>query len=205
MFKLLFLFFPMISFAPDNLIEKKNKWNFKTQVYPIIKREECGSCKDICHYDPRDRGGLTCAGLAMNHNQDWFVNEFNEYYEACNPHYSGKLLCDRPLFESNIKEYYFNKYAKMFSKCGKKAFPMIVDSSVLEGDIRATRHIQKISNLKVDGIFGKNTLKACQEKNFNAKKYTESRIKRFKSLADCKFFCVGWIKRAKRKLKEYNK
>ena len=82
---------------------------------------------------------------------------------------------------------------------------MIVDSSVLEGPINATKHIQKAANIKVDGLFGPNTLKYCQDDKFNAKKYTDSRIARFKTLKACKRYCNGWIKRAKRKLKEYNK
>lgn len=183
-----------------------NKWYFTSKIWSKVKKEECNDCKKLCHWDPNDSGGITCAGIAIAHNKQWFIANLNDFHSSCSIHPGGKITtCKNKLLILAAKDLIWNKYAKKFGNCGKKPFAMIVDSSVLEGPINATKHIQKAANIKVDGLFGPNTLKYCQDDKFNAKKYTDSRIARFKTLKACKRYCNGWIKRAKRKLKEYNK
>lgn len=177
-----------------------NKFYFKTVVYPELRKSECGDCVNLCHVDPDDSGGLTCVGIAIKYNIKWFVHTLNLYHKSCTPHFTGKTLCNSDVIEIEAKNLLYKKYAKDFDKCGRKAYAVIVDSSVLEGQITAVRHIQIAHKLKVDGLLGENTLKACQDENFDAKAYTESRIKRFKTLKKCDIYCDGWIKRANKKL-----
>ena len=193
----LLLFLPLIS---EGVFEdSKNKWLFTTKIYPLIRKAECNKCKKLCHYDKNDRGGLTCVGVSFTHNPRWFVKNLNKFHSSCAPHAGGKgIYCKRSLLEIEAKKLYYKKYAKKFTKCSNQAFMLIVDSAILEGQRNAIKHIQRSGNLKVDGIFGKNTLKACR--NFDAIAFTESRIKRFKRLKQCPIYCKGWIKRAYQQL-----
>lgn len=200
-FALLFLFCFVLGFCSKNCDagrvfisdEVKNKGYFINEIYPQIRKSECGKCEKLCHLDKRDRGGLTCVGVSERANPDWFVNELNEFDKKCKPYpvarESGVILCKTKLLEVTAKELLYKKYAKPFEHCERKAYKMIVDSSVLEGVGAAKRHLKKVGGCK----------------NFNAKAFTESRIKRFKSLKQCPIYCKGWRKRAKRKLRNYER
>ena len=179
------LFFLLFSFYANS---NPNHWFFTTKIYPEIRLSECGKCKDLCHIDPKDRGGLTCVGIAFNHNKNWYLNELNKFDKGCKPHFSGNFIqCKTKLLEIAAKELLYKKYAKPFETCPKKAFQLVVDSSVLEGVKTAKRHLKNAGG--------------CEK--FSGKAFTESRIKRFKSLKQCPRYCKGWIARAKRKLRIY--
>ena len=169
----------------------KNHWYFTTKVYPQLRKSECGKCEKLCHFDPHDSGGLTCVGISVKHNPEWFVKELNTFYKSCKPHPGGQMIiCNTKLLEVAAKDLYWEKYAKPFRQCEKKAFILAVDSSVLEGIGKAKYHIKNAGG--------------C-DNNFDAVKFTQSRIKRFKTLTKCPRYCNGWIKRAKAKLKLFQK
>ena len=183
----------------------RSKWYFITKVMPTIRKEECGKCDTLCHIDKNVSGGLTCQGIAYNHNRKWYLEKLNSFDKNCNPTAApaGGISCNTNLFVYDAKLLLWQKYAKQFRFCSVKAFAMIVDSAVLSGPANAAKHLQKISKIKVDGIMGKQSYAKCQDDTFQPEKYTEARIDRFKTLKKCKLYCKGWIKRAKRKLKEY--
>lgn len=174
---------------------------FRFKLFPKILREECGKCKTLCHYDPKDRGGLTCAGVAINHNQKWFVDSMNKL-DTCKVNFNSKLVCDKGTLRQHAFELYYKKYGKTFEKCPRGAFDMLVDSAILSGVGTSTKLLQRSAGIKVDGKFGPASLKACN--SFNAKRFTQERIKRFKRLKQCKRYCRGWIIRAQRVLKDYD-
>ena len=181
--------------------EKKNKWYFVKNIYPKIKKAECGGCETFCHWDKRDAGGLTCGGVAIVHNGKAFVEAMNEFDE-CKNDYTGKLRCKSSLsLRRAMREIIYEKYAKVFAKCSRRAYPMLVDASVLLGSPRAIKLLQKVSGIKVDGLFGPQSLRACR--NFDGEAYTKARIAQFKTFKKCSIYCKGWIKRAKEVLKEY--
>ena len=184
--------------------QRKNKWHYRTKIDPILRKEECGDCKNLCHYDKDDSGGLTCRGVSQNNNKEWFVNELNAYHKSCKQHPGGTYsLCKSESLMLAAQKVFWDKYVKPFAACDPKPFAMIADSSILEGTGTAIKHLQKMGNIKVDFAIGPKTLSLCTEDNFDAEKFTQLRIERFKTLRRCWKFCNGWINRAKRKLKEY--
>ena len=190
--------------------ELKGYLAFSKYVWPDLRRNECGECDPLCHYDQDDRGGLTCTGIAINFNPEWYVNELNSFDKECKKHWSPKqiILCKRKLFLTSAKNLLYEKYSKPFEKCGGKAQFLLSDSSVLSGPHRAIRLLQRSHNLKEDGVLGKNSIKACQDKVFNGEAFTKERIKRFEKLAKSdkyKKWLTGWTLRANRMLKKWKK
>ena len=170
--------------------ESRNKWYFRTKIYPELRKSECNKCEKLCHYDPHDRGGLTCVGISFNNNPNWYVNELNSFNSNCKVSAVGNYIkCDTMLLEIAAKELYWKKYASPFQYCSKAAFMMVVDSAVLEGVRIAKKHLKKAGG--------------CEEDHFNPEVFTKSRIDRFQTLKQCPRYCKGWEKRAKWKLKLY--
>ena len=186
--------------------EDKNKWYWTKEVYPKIKKAGCGKCKNLCHVDKHDIGGLTCVEIAERYNQEWYVNELNSFHKGCKPHPAGAgLICKTKLLEASARDLLYKKYAKRFSHCSKKPFAMIVDSSVLEGPVQAVRHLQKMGGIKVDGLFGPKTEKYCRSPNFDPVKFTDLRRSRLKTRPTCWKHCKGWMNRLDKTLKDYYK
>ena len=188
---------------PKKLKEGKAYLFFSEFIFPSIRKNECGDCKDLCHHDKHDRGGLTCVGISITHNSDFYVKELNSFDKTCEVNFRGTISCDRRLFYTQAKRRHFNKYVRPFSACGRKALLLIADSSVLSGQSVATRLIQRAGGLKEDGKLGKNTIKACQDDTFKGKAFTKKRIERFKRLKQCPRYCKGWISRANKMLEKY--
>jgi len=188
---LFILFLGVKAYAPDTT---KIEWAFKTQIYPTIRRNECGSCKVACHSSKHDTGGLTCFGVSIKHNPNFFKNTMNAFIKSCKPHPSGKLLlCKHKQIESEVKDLYFHKYAFPFWNCSLKAFKMIVDTSVLSGQGTAKRFLKD----QID----------CNKK-FDALKWTNDRIKRYQKIVKRNqtqaVHLKGWTLRAKKMLRIYN-
>lgn len=182
--------------------ESKNAWHFTTKIYPKLLKAECGSCKKLCHIDPHDRGGLTCAGVSIKHNPQWFIDTLNEYDANCKPHPAGKVkICKFDLLRQKARFLYWTKYSKGIKKCPKPAYAMLVDNSVLMGLPQTLKLLQKMAGIKEDGLWGKESLKACEK--FDAVKYTELRKKIIRFFPSCKKHCNGWVKRFNKKLEEY--
>lgn len=171
---------------------------FRFHIFPNILKEECGSCKKLCHHDGSDRGGVTCGGVSVVHNPAWFVQNMN-LLNDCKVQATGYRLCPKKTLKTAAFKLYYKKYGKPFQKCSKELFPILVDSAVLSGVSTATKLIQRGFGIKQDGKFGPNTLRACNILTPEA--FTNERIKRFKRLRQCKRYCKGWIFRAERVLK----
>lgn len=178
-----------------------NKIFFNSVIFPALRKEECGECKKLCHYDPKDLGGVTCAGISHKAHPEELVKLLN-LTENCKTHFTGQQLCDMKPRWSYIKDFYFKEYASYFSKCDPAAFKFLMDSAVLEGSGTAIRRFQKVSGLAIDGIMGANSIKACQDR-IPAEKFTELRLARAKRLKTYSAHGLGWDRRSRRVLKRY--
>lgn len=182
------------------------KFYFSTEIFPQLLKSECNLKKAFCHIDPHDPGGLTCCGVSVKNNAEWFKEQLNEFFYSCKimpARYNMLFICKTEGLKLAVRKLYWTKYSKGIKKCPLKAYRMLVDSSVLSGLPTAVKLLQKSHGLDQDGIFGPKTLKACQ--NFNPDAFTLARIERFYRLPKklCKKYCKQWSKRAKLKLKNY--
>lgn len=151
---------------------------FKEIVKNVIRRE--GGYVD----HPKDPGGETKYGIAKrSHKEEDIKNLTKERAEQI--YYEDYWEPSKtPYLPHNIQETFFDMVVNM-------------------GQRRAVKILQKACNskkcnLKVDGLIGKNTIRA-------AKKIDASRLKVYRILfytdlikrkPDLKAFIVGWIRRA---------
>ena len=176
----------------------KERTKFYGTIYPWIKKAECGVCKKICHYDPNDRGGFTCIGIAVASNPGFYAKVLNEQSKSCKLNYNSDLVCKKGYtLDRLFREFYYEKYYKPYKKCSKKVALMLTDSAILEGHNAATRNFQKAYGLKADGVFGRKSIKKCK-KNLNTAKFSKVRVKRFKKLKTYKHHGKGWMIRLKK-------
>ena len=191
---------------PERLKQGKAYLFFSEYLYPQLRRNECGKCRSLTHYDKKDRGGVTLIGISIKSNPEWFVNTLNAFAANCKPHFTGNTICNLATLETMAKKHLFKKYTKPFAGCGQKAMLLLVDSSVLSGDVTAIKLLQRSRpELKEDGVLGKNTLKYCQDDTFDGVAFTDERVKRFPKLKTYKDHGIGWGKRAFRMLNIWKK
>ncbi len=129
--------------------------------------------------DPDDKGGETKYGISKKAFPDIDIKN---------------------LTRDDAKLIYKNQYWNPIQ--GDKLPPevsiMIFDMAVNSGTYKAATIMQDIIKVKVDGIIGKNTLKAISEKNpleFLIE-FTVERILFYASLSSFKKYKRGWITRA---------
>lgn len=170
----------------------KNKFYFTTTIFNRLKYEECGKCKQLCHNPTahQDTGLLTCGGFSYK----WFPKVVMQIVNTEWAPYERIIY---------LKNMYWVHFGLRYHQCNRPAYALIVDSAVNEGHKTAIKRHQRINKLKVDGIWGKQSLKACQKKRYPAQAFTNARIARAKKLPTSKVNFKGWEKRALRKLKEY--
>lgn len=211
MLKIIVLFIIALPFFSEGLM---NRRLFLRKGYPWIKKAECGKCENICHDDKHDTGGFTCIGISYKNNRAFY----KEYIRLTHAHfdsayYTNKLIfIPYGLFNAHSKklppymfaQYYWTYYAKTYEACPFKVLMHLTDMSILSGTRSAIKNIQRISGLKVDGLWGKKTEKACKSKDFNIKKYVKERKIFLSKLKQCKRYCRGWNIRVDRLYKAFN-
>ena len=178
-------------------VQASNKFLFYGIGYPIIKKNECGQCKPICHLDKNDRGGFTCIGVSVKSNSKFYAKLLNDFYNNCKISAASILQCGNNFdFDSMFKHFYYKNYYKKYENCDIKVGLVLVDMAILTGPKGAALIFQRAYGLKDDGIFGPESLKLCRKK-LDISKMTQERIKRHKLLKTYKLHGVGWERRAR--------
>ena len=197
---------------------KENNFQLNERLYDYkffnwIKKAECATkdCDPLCHIPSRkkDPGFVTCGGVAVTRNPQFFANILNDMNKACKGAYTNNLAipgvkvrkrmeCKNfTTLDQHIKDWYWENFTKHFAKCSTKAFIHLSDAGINMGNKAAVKVFQRSQNLHDDGILGPNTLKACIT-SFNTFKFNQARLKYYKSLKTWKYNGTGWTKRLER-------
>ena len=198
---------PIPKKAPSKLVKKQfsNNYLFSTTGMEWIQKAECGPIPfPCCHEDKNDSGGFTCMGIAIKWNTKFYSDIIKDYATKCTPiGYStgqgtwagvqNRVTCKYDIFKERLRKYYIDNYAKRFlDTCPFSAALQLIDAQILSG--KAVQLLQKSHGLIVDGLYGKESIKACN--NFNPEKFRqERRLKMLKLGGKCKTYCSGWFKR----------
>ena len=185
-----------------------NQLYFKSNIFPRIKKEECNLKKAFCHIDKKDTGGLTCCGVSIVSNPNWFKDNLNSFLRNCLKYPSPKNLyfCKIEDLLITVQDLYLSdKYSKYIRNCETKIYTMLLDQSVLNGLHTIIRHFQASQGLVVDGVFGPNTLRKCsKDGGFNAAVFIKYRKKYLSTRKTAKTHKKGWFNRLDRLLLSYN-
>ena len=190
--------------------KRLNKEVWAGDGFNMVLKNECGKCLKACHYDKKDPGGFTCTGIAVRYNADMYARVLNRYFQLCKdfgvfvPPGSTDAFGMRKDLCYELRSLYWLKYFKKFKSCDYTALSHLGDTAVLQGPVVAVRILQEMAGLKIDGIFGKKSLNACQRDVFNPKKYISLRLKHLKSRSVWGIYGKGWEKRLMRMLKKYH-
>ena len=185
-----------------NKKEIRRRFLFTSRGMTFIKKWEMGKGPP-CHWDKHDRGALTCIGVAIAHNEKFFLDFINSHILDCKTDHTGRTVCpDIPTPKRYIRDFYYKNYYYKYDKCGFNNAMILTDSSITSGHGRAIRLLQKSHKLKVDGLWGPQSLKACQK--MNKKAYFKAERARYKSLKQCPRYCKGWLNRVNDKEKTFH-
>ena len=173
--------------------------------------EECGKCEKFCHNPDKkkDPGGVTCGGFTWKDNLEFFMETMNHLWQGCRHKGIYKPIGSKDPFGTMrdfcyfFRKRYWNVYYKHFSKCPYNAMMIIGDTAVNAGVSRAIKILQQSHRIKVDGLWGPQSEKACQKGSFNKKKYLAKRLAFYKKLKNYKPNAIGWGKRMDRLNKRY--
>ena len=156
--------------------------------------------------DENDPGGETFFGISRNYHPDWsgwlYVDNIDK--EILLNAYSVENLKDNKDLYYLVLEFYYKKFWKKMQLDYIDNFKLkrlLFDSSVNLGVKRASKILQKIIDVKVDGKIGKITLNKLEEFDFETiyLKYKLERIKYYTDLcykhSKYKIYLLGWINR----------
>ena len=194
-------YYPVSKWKPKENI-KNNQAKWAGEGFQLILKNECNKCEKPCWVTKGDPGSLTCVGVALARNPQFYSKLLTQNFQQCKQ--AGLLLPDRshPFgkrkdFCYMLRMFYWENYAKTFKNCSWSALINLMDSSVLAGPSTTIKIFQKSQGIKADGLWGPQSETACQKGLFNKQAFLEARIAHFKRLKHCDRFCEGWIKRAK--------
>jgi len=155
-----------------------------------------------------DRGGETYMGVARNLHPDWKGWKYIDAYKETYGKIPWNKHIDIPELECMVKDFYYHTFYKKYSIDGilHGSIQEIIFDWCVNSGYWGSCGVQKVLNrffdceLKLDGIIGKNTVKAINacssESLFNAIK--SARIHYYKTIAkkgqNYKFL-KGWLKR----------
>ncbi len=153
-------------------------------IYRIVMEYEGGY---VNH--PNDPGGETYKGISRRAHPNW----------------KGWQLIDqkKPVPEQLVQEFYYDNYWVRL-KCDEMPYPVgeyLFDFGVNAGITRAVITVQKILNVKVDGILGPVTIGAIQKQDPQKLMYEllRERVRYYTTITmrNSKFqvFFLGWIRR----------
>ena len=170
--------------------------NFDNHIEPLIQKE--GGW--LLHKVKNDKGGMTFAGIAINHNRDW------EGWDLIRSrgYKPGDIIHDRDI-QQLTKERYREKYWR-FDNMEDEVAEILFSSSVLSGLPVAVKLAQMASEAHIDGAWGPNTEAAIN--NFDSdhfiSRFALARIARFTEIANRnksqRGFLRGWINRVLKEL-----
>ena len=174
-----------------------NQSKFFSQYYEWIEKAECGPFKPpCCHLNKQDAGGYTCNGMSMRHNQNVFSKCITIAYHPKGFAEYDKKTTGYTSLVNNIRkcfsDAYYKKYFKKFELCPPPMALRLLDFNILTG--KGAKTFQRAYGLKQDNIFGKNSVKKCQE-DLDPSKFIQTKIKMLRSFRDAKHFCTAWISR----------
>ena len=157
-----------------------NDHPFRDIIKRVIKREGGATITE----DPSDPGGLTKYGISKRSNPHLDIKNLN-LEEAIEVYRTRYWL---PSKASNLKENLVEPYFDMVVNGGKKRAVKILQ--------QACNH--KGMDLVVDGLIGKNTIKAC--KRLEPERFRAFRVKYYADLVSRKpslmKYYYGWFRRA---------
>ena len=169
-----------------------------TQAYwPAFMENECGPKKEkkCCVNDPNDKGGLTCYGVAIEYN-----HEFYKYLEAIG--YDLKKTKALDVDSAPIEPYakmkiYMNYFKKpKIAELPSQLREVVFDNSVHAGPGRAIRILQKACGAHVDGHIGPETITGC--KGLSPDKYIQKRKEWLQTRPSWKKYPNGFMARLTR-------
>jgi lysozyme family protein len=167
-------------------------------AYAIVMEYEGGY---VNH--PNDPGGETYKGISRRAHPNW----------------KGWQLIDqkKPVPEQLVQEFYYNNYWLKL-RCDEMPYPVgeyLFDFGVNAGITRAIITVQKVLNVKVDGVLGSVTIAAIQRQDPQNLMYQllAERINYYTTItiqrSQFQVFFLGWIRRTievfNRLLKKQNK
>ena len=187
-------------FVPVRKIEN-NKSIWAGEGFKLITRLECNHCERACWYHEKDKGQTTCLGVSMRANPDFFVSLLNDAWHRCRNQgiiydWTGKNVFGKVKdICYHFRNLYWQRYVKRYKNCNYTAMVHLADASILQGEKAAVKILQKSHGIKVDGIFGPQSLSMCQKETFDCVKYLEQREKTLRTYKDFHIFGKGWLKR----------
>jgi lysozyme family protein len=167
-------------------------------IYAIVMEYEGGH---VNH--PNDPGGETYKGISRRAHPNW----------------KGWQLIDqkKPVPEQLVQEFYYSNYWLKF-RCDEMPYPVgdyLFDFGVNAGITRAIITVQKVLNVKVDGVLGPVTIAAIQRQDPQSLMYQllAERVNYYTTItmqrSQFQVFFLGWIRRTievfNRLMKKQNK
>ncbi|MCU4166619.1 glycoside hydrolase family 108 protein [Carboxylicivirga caseinilyticus] len=155
-----------------------------------------------------DKGGETYMGVARNLHPDWEGWQYIDTYKETYGEISWNFKIDVPQLTQLVKDFYQQTFYKRFKidEISNGSLQEIIFDWCVNSGVWGARGVQKVLNrffdceLKLDGIIGKNTIKALNscppEMLFNAIK--SARIHYYNTIAQRgqnQKFLKGWMKR----------
>ncbi len=203
------------SFSQDNNLSKDRKpWKPKPKKdlarayagngFDITTKLECNKCEKACWKTKQDRGGVTCLGFAMTDNSDLLAHILSRQFKNC--HKQGIIFDkDDPFGKKKdvcyyLRKAYWERYFAKYKECSYPALIWLGDTAVLQGHRATAKILQRTAGIKVDGKWGPESIKACQ--NLDLSKYSAERVKVLQSYRDFDKFGKGWLRRVETLKKE---
>ncbi len=165
-------------------------------AYKKLRDEERGYSNH-----PSDSGKETYAGITRRYNPNWKGWHLIDIAKEDADNFPQNLARILPLQEL-VKEFYFSEYWKKIlgdDICDQHYANLVLSYSVNLGFITGVMLIQKTLKVKIDGIFGPNTLKALNASYSFIDDFKFNVIRRYIEVLreDAKNFDFidGWINR----------
>lgn len=198
-----------------NKVRKPNR--FETEGLDWIIRQECGEpCKQLCI--PEVPFGFNCLGVTSKANPNFYIKALNRIFHMCHYYIDKKnkdltktkdenigtntKWCEYYNLRDALGDYYKEKYYKTFSKCPFSVAMNLTDSAVLSGPRTAVHLFQKVHGLKVDGIFGRQSIEICRSK-FRKSDFLKARLARLRGLKLYKKYGKTWERRVEEIKKQF--
>ena len=201
--------YPKSTWKPKVPSKALNQIKWAGQGFSVTTKNECNNCENACWVTKGDPGGLTCVGVSLRANPEFYTKVLNRAWQIChrkglympddaNPYGRIKDLC------YDLRKYYWENYAEKYKNCTYNALIWLTDTSILSGPRSSALILQRASFIRPDGIWGPQTEAQCSAKNWevNKKKFIIERRTYLSGLKKLKKFHNGWNKRIDNMIKE---
>ena len=138
---------------------------------------------------PRDPGGHTNKGITLDTYSDWLGYRASVEQLKSIPNRHVKAI---------YRENYWNKVRASELPSGLDV--VVADAAVNKGVDKASRILQEILGVEVDGVIGSETIAETyrHKVSYLVYTYSEERLKFYRSLSTYNIFGYGWEKRVYR-------